>query len=61
MGVGRKVLFEVRENITLAEGSLTALVKISKQGKTSWFRKVTHEKQSPRVAARSILGSQDEP
>jgi hypothetical protein len=32
---GRKVLFEVRDNITLAEGSLPALVTISKQGKTS--------------------------
>ena len=31
---GRGVLFEVRDNITLAEGSLPALVMISKQGKT---------------------------
>jgi len=32
---GRKVLIEVRDSITLAEGSLPALVEISKQGKTS--------------------------
>ena len=32
---GRKVLFEVRDNITLAEGSLPALVKDSKQGRAS--------------------------
>jgi hypothetical protein len=32
---GRKVLIEVRDNRTLAEGSLPALVMISKQGKTS--------------------------
>jgi len=32
---GRKVLFEARDNITLVEGSLPALVRISKQGKTS--------------------------
>jgi hypothetical protein len=32
---GRKVLIEVRDNRSLAEGSLPALVRISKQGKTS--------------------------
>jgi hypothetical protein len=32
---GRKVLIEVRDSITLAEGSLPALVMISKQRKTS--------------------------
>ncbi|GFP23892.1 hypothetical protein HKBW3S09_01358 [Candidatus Hakubella thermalkaliphila] len=32
---GRKVLIEGRDNITLPEGSLPALVMVSKQGKTS--------------------------
>lgn len=32
---GRKVLIEGRDNITLPEGSLPALARASKQGKTS--------------------------